>query len=334
MPAPIFGSFLINGDYWINTTYRREISLSFNPATLKCGCADATPFLQRRDNPQPGAQKGRVIVLSDHCFTPTVADSDHANGECLAIVRAEHGDFFELADLFFRLANITRFRGAVLTCCPPFLIWPMQGPADMADVIGRIKTRLSGTVEAFPIAPLLLGGCEDQSLTRAVFDVCLWLKAIPGYPFIGYTNAVIASILAEGTGGPQPAYRAHHHLPLDLEFATLKNVLSSGHPGLSKLIRPFGETRENPAVSMLLCEISTSFDMPICLNPSFERLPTVRDQGDPHVLVVGVSHAARLAEQIFCGLRTSVLAGGGQAGQARPWLPRSVTNCQAALTLI
>ncbi len=32
------------------------ISLSFNPATLKCGCVDAIPLLQRRDNPQHVAQ--------------------------------------------------------------------------------------------------------------------------------------------------------------------------------------------------------------------------------------------------------------------------------------
>jgi hypothetical protein len=52
------------------------------------------------------------------------------------------------------------------------------------------------------IAPLLLGGCDDQSLTRAIFDSCLWLKAIQGYLFMGYTNAVISAVLADGAGGP------------------------------------------------------------------------------------------------------------------------------------
>jgi hypothetical protein len=168
----------------------------------------------------------------------------------------------------------------------------------MANIISKIKGRLSGTVEAFPIAPLLLGGCEDQSLTRAVFDTCLWLKAIPGYPFVGYTDAIISAMLADGTGGSQAAYRAHHRLPLDMDFSFFKNVSSSGHPGLCKKILPMEEQKENPSVSKLLCELSTSFDMPVCLAPMFGRLPSAGNQGEPRVLVVGASHAARVAEQL------------------------------------
>jgi hypothetical protein len=74
-------------------------------------------------------------------------------------------------------------------------------------------------VEAFLFAPWLLGSCEDKSHTSAVFDSCLWLKSIQGYPFMGYTNAVISTIVAEGSGGTQPAYRAHHCLPVDLELS-------------------------------------------------------------------------------------------------------------------
>ncbi len=81
------------------------ISLSFNPATVKCGCVDAVPLLQRRDNPQHVAQKGRVILLSDHCFSPSLRITDHSNGDCIAIARVEHGDLFELADLFFSLTS-------------------------------------------------------------------------------------------------------------------------------------------------------------------------------------------------------------------------------------
>jgi hypothetical protein len=106
-------------------------------------------------------------------------------------------------------------------------------------------------------------------------------------------------------------------LRLDLELSAFKNVSSSGHHGLSKMIRPFGEARENPAVSILLCEISTNFDMSICLSPSFERLPTGRDLGDPQCLVVGASHAARLVEQLRgLVLVDDVCVSGWRAGKA------------------
>jgi hypothetical protein len=42
------------------------------------------------------------------------------------------------------------------------------------------------------------------------------------------------------------------------------------------------------------------YDLAVCLTPSFERLPSMKEQGEPHVLIVDASHAARIAEQI-CG---------------------------------
>jgi hypothetical protein len=57
--------------------------------------------------------------------------------------------------------------------------------------------------------------------------------------------------------------------------------------------------------------------MPIGMNPSFERNPIVRDLGDPHVLVVGASHAARLAEQLKgLVLVDDVCVSGWRAGKA------------------
>jgi hypothetical protein len=236
-------------------------------------------------------------------------------------LRIEHGDLHELAELFFSLTDIYKIQRGSIILLSSVSHLAQAGldayAADMASIISSIKNRLAGTVEAFPVAPLLLGGCEDQSLVRAVFDTCLWLKAIPGYPFIGFTDAIIAAMLADGTGGIQPAYRAHHRLPVDMEFSTFKNVSSSGHPGLCKKIRPIEEHRENPSVSKLLCELSTSFDMPVCLSPSFGRLPSAAITGEPRILVVGASHAARVAEQLSKRFQVKNLCiGGWRAGKA------------------
>jgi hypothetical protein len=312
----------------ITTTYRREIlgknlaiSSSFNPATLKCGCKEALTVLRRRDAAPLNTLKGRVIVLADHCFSPNLSVSDHSSGDCLAILRIEHGDLHELAELFFSLTDIYKIQRGSIILLSSVSHLAQAGldayAADMASIISSIKNRLAGIVEAFPVAPLLLGGCEDQSLVRAVFDTCLWLKAIPGYPFIGFTDAIIAAMLADGAGGIQPAYRAHHRLPVDMEFSTFKNVSSSGHPGLCKKIRPIEEHRENPSVSKLLCELSTSFDMPVCLSPSFGRLPSAAITGEPRILVVGASHAARVAEQLSKRFQVKNLRiGGWRAGKA------------------
>jgi hypothetical protein len=62
---------------------------------------------------------------------------------------------------------------------------------------------------------------------------------------MGYTNAVISTILAKGSGGTQPAYREHPRLPVALELSCFKNVSSSGNPGLGKKIKCFSETRQS-----------------------------------------------------------------------------------------
>jgi hypothetical protein len=64
-------------------------------------------------------------------------------------------------------------------------------------------------------------GSSARSITRTVFYSCMWLKAVRAYPFLSYINTVIADtdlVLASGAGGTQPAYRAHHYLPSDLDF--------------------------------------------------------------------------------------------------------------------
>jgi hypothetical protein len=88
-------------------------------------------------------------------------------------------------------------------------------------------------------------------------------------------------------------------------------------PGCAKKIRPIDEQRENPSVSELLCELSTSFDMPVCLSPAFGRLPSAVIQGEPRILVVGASHAARVAELLNKRLQVvNLCVGGWRAGKA------------------
>jgi hypothetical protein len=277
VPAPIFGSFVTAGNHKIISSYRRKnlsknlaICLSFNPATLKCGCKETVPLLQRKDQPSVLSPKSRVLVLSDHCFPPTLQVRDHSACDCIAILRIEHGTLYELLDLFMSLVDIFKIQQGSIILISSVSHLAISGlgayATDMADVIRKIKSRLEGVVESFPIVPLLPGGCDDQSLTRAIF---VWLKAIQGYPFMGCTNVVISAFLADGTGGPQPAYRAQHRLPTNLELSCFKNVSSTGHPGLCKKIKSLLESRETPFISVLLCELSTCFDMSVCLSSSF-----------------------------------------------------------------
>ncbi len=209
--ALILRFFITSGDYQIISTYRREnlrknqaIGLSFNLATLKCSCKESILLLQRKNQPTSIFPQGRVFVISDQCFPPAFPVADH---------------FMRLMDIF----KIPQGSIILISSVSRLVMAGLEAyMADMADVLGQIKSRLGGVVEAFPIGLRLLGGCEDQSLNRTVFDSCLWLKSIQGYLFMGYTNAGIFTILVEGSGGTQPAYRAHHRLPVALELSCFK----------------------------------------------------------------------------------------------------------------
>jgi hypothetical protein len=102
--------------------------------------------------------KGRVTVLADHCFSPTLTVNDHSSGNCLALMRIEHGDLHELADLFFSLTDIYKIQRGSIILLSSVSHLAQAGldayAADMANIISGIKGRLAGTVEAFPIARL------------------------------------------------------------------------------------------------------------------------------------------------------------------------------------
>jgi hypothetical protein len=84
-----------------------------------------------------------------------------------------------------------------------------------------------------------------------------------------------------------------------------------------KKIKCFSEARKNPSVSMLLCELSTSFDLAVCLTPCFGRLPALKDKRCPQILIVWASHATRLAEQMTGVASVDCISSRGwQAGKA------------------
>ncbi len=146
------------------------IGLSFNLATLKRGCKEPVLLLQRKDQPNLISPRGRVFALSDHCFPTSFPVNEHSTGDCIAVLRIEHGTLYELLDLFMSLVDIFKIQHGSIIMFTLVSYLAMSGldayAADMAYVLEKIKSRLGGVVEAFPIAPLLLSGCEDQSLTR------------------------------------------------------------------------------------------------------------------------------------------------------------------------
>jgi hypothetical protein len=85
-------------------------------------------------------------------------------------MRIKHGNLYKVMSL----ADIYKIQWGSITLVSSVSHLTLAGldayVADMADIISQFKARLGGIVEIFTIAPLLLGRCEDQSLTRAVFD--------------------------------------------------------------------------------------------------------------------------------------------------------------------
>ncbi len=106
----------------------------------------------------------------------------------------------------------------------------------------------------------MLGGRNNTYLARAICDSCQWLKTIVDYPFANFGNAVLTDVLGNGgRGGRCRPIGPNFRLPTDL----YNNVNA-----LCKIIILF--TRqfcENLSISTLLCSLSTSLDISVCITP-------------------------------------------------------------------
>jgi hypothetical protein len=159
----------------------------------------------------------RGSILSDLNFPPAIPC---ANGECLKIIRLENGFLSELVTAFLEL---TRGKGipmgsVVLISSVTHLQRRGVGgyATDLANEIGRLSAILRGGAICLPGVPILVGGCEDRTVPRAIFEFGTWLDTLGGNALTETWEAVKEGLLTRAKGDMFICETFMHNMPASL----------------------------------------------------------------------------------------------------------------------
>ena len=307
------GSFLIEGDDRIRRTKlancltsRISTSRSFDPATGSCvSCLGG-------GHKALVASGGGVVafIASDQCF-PACLPVPRGGGECLRVVRVEDGS---LRDITLALAD--SIGKAILTsgtvvCLGSASHLASVGTAQYIQDWVRsrwwIRERLGEATMVLPLAPIPVAGIQGRSLVRSLIEVTNWFLTLESTECIltrNVHNLFLSTYLARGTGEGWANERLCFRLPVSLDSHVYVNTVSEGWGSRPDGIPPLSQAAEEELVGPLLKVLKNSFGIELCQYPCFERDMAVvkervgADLDDAHYLVLGGSHASRLANSL------------------------------------
>ncbi len=159
-----------------NPVTNTNTSYTFTYSDLQCkSCPSSHPILGRGVRP--------CFVLTDQHFPATVPVN--GNGKCLAIIRIEDCSLNELTELFLaRIRTEWLPMGTVILMSAPGYLSGI-GIVDYAEEFTcnaiKIQDRLKNSGHVIHAPPILLAGCEDPALIRALAELGHWLMAMAAY---------------------------------------------------------------------------------------------------------------------------------------------------------
>ena len=167
-----------------------------------------------------------------------------------------------------------------------------------------IKERFGSQVLVVPLPPVPVGGITGRSLIRSIIEVAHWFMASSSTEALilkGVYMSLLDSFLSEGVGVGWANERQSIRLPVSLDSPAFVSTVSEGWGNRPDEVPPLSQAAEELLISPLLCKLNEAFSLNLCLSPSFERdvesiVASISGaRGDMNYLVVGGSHASRLA---------------------------------------
>ena len=318
-----WGQLRIGGDDRYKNSHERylfqkklNMSFSFNPDTLMCdSCAEVHQVLPGDGGARGAVEKvpggieqseRTVFVLSDHCFPAALPAG--GGKDCLKILRIENG---ALDDLVAAFLGVTR--GFLVPTGTVILIASASHLAnvgvsayafDLVRVAGKLSNIFGGGVVVIPGISLLLDGCDSPELLRALAELYSWLPGALGEGsarescLVDLYDEANRAILALATGGPQQDYKIRIRLPKSLTSMGSQRWESGGWTGLCNGVLPLSEEYENKFILFLTEALNTHLCLNLDQKPLTSRSALQGAVGgieQSHILVIGSSHARRLA---------------------------------------
>jgi hypothetical protein len=301
------GNFKPSGEVWGPPVVERQIfgvrqniSLNFDPISMLCSsCNNEHRVLSGSGDGFTSNRK--IFVLSDQAFPADARAED--GGDCLVIIRLEHGSLNELVELFCEIT-----RGCQVPAGSVLLVASLSHLSDVgfeayaedlnqcAIKVGRLFKGGLITLPGLLFPPSIV---TCSMIPRYMLELLSWSSTIScvtegGEPILSRCYTYLRETLIEkGSGNVQAVYSARYRLPDKLGTHTKKKWGSNGYPGLKTGLDPLDQKTVVETLNIALEEISTGLGLKKIhlanLNGgqatgSFSR----------NVVIVGVSHANRL----------------------------------------
>ena len=307
------GSFLTPGDdrfrrtkISCSITTRICTMRSFDPVTGSCvACLGSGHKALETSEGGPVA-----IAATDQCF-PACLPVPRGGGECLRVIRVEDGT---LRDITLALADSTGKTGlknGTVVCLGSASHLANVGTAqyiqDWTKSRWWIKERFGDSTVVVPLPPVPVGGLQGRSLIRALVETCNWFRSLDSTECILMKNVhklFADTFLASGTGDKWVSGRQCFRLPVSLDSHVFNNTVSEGWGSRPDGIPPLPQEAEELMIAPLLNTLNSAFSIDLCLHPCMERdMDIVKDRlgadlDEAHYLVLGGSHAGRLANAL------------------------------------
>ena len=286
----------------------RSCTWSIDRQRLSCGCC--------------GRMAGRqVLVFTDQNF-PAILPRQ-GEGQCLKIVRVEGASMVDLVEEFVDLArrNMACEGSVLLLGSVSHLadVGTTEYALDLARASRRIQYMLGDSIRVLPLPTMLMGGCNDQGVIRAIFEVYGWLDSISGQggsgPFPKISLKKAADImLVNGVGEPQRLAHTRIMMPTSLDSLEVKKWSSGGWElvTLPSSSAPLNQQQEEDLIRTLVGELNQLHMVGLDPSPNSNRVVHRLANQNSAYLVVGSSHAAKTAEALEAGgalVETAVITG-------------------------
>jgi hypothetical protein len=245
------------------------------------------------------------MFLTDQHFPPVLPTDD---GNCAIIVRVEDGRLFEIEKVFKDMfATLIKPHGKLpmgsvilvgsLSHLGNFGLMSYAG--DLVKTISSLSAVVGEGVDVVPSVFVPMGGIDDPSLSRAVFDLDAWITCDRGVTLGGVRGVFWGAVVGGDGGGSACLGERRYHLPSGIRNPRKRPIWSPVvSPPLPARIPSFTETTEARLVGAILKNLRESYGVKINISPSFEGgMATPVETGTrSRIIMVGASHMCRTAE--------------------------------------
>jgi hypothetical protein len=270
------GRFLSGGLYMALNSWR-IISTSFNSdwTCLRCGSHGGRPALKVRGEADSSCSL-QAILLVDQSF-PTILPAE-GHQQCLKIISMENGSLEDLVDELFRQVGNRRVppgtAGLIWSASHLGNVGTSAYAEDLVDAMKAIQVKYGKSTRVGPLAPALLGGCEDPALIRSIYEIATWSEHLFCFDatFLRDSHVVAMQIIMASGEGNRVPEECIFRLP-NGEGVKKKVWSSGGKDGRAMpcRIKPLAVQDEKKLVITIIEELRNLLALDLDPSPTLER---------------------------------------------------------------